>query len=54
MQILKPASFTGTSHYPLLLLVYVGTFEDTRARRGAFTSIVLYLCAATGPLVVRR
>lgn len=23
MQILKPASFTGTSHYPLLLLVYV-------------------------------
>lgn len=23
MQILKPAAFTGTSHYPLLLLVYV-------------------------------
>lgn len=32
MQIVKPAAFTGTSHYPLLLLVYVGTYDGTSTR----------------------
>lgn len=42
LQILKPAAFTGASHYPLLLLVYVGTRDDARtptcggARQPAF------------------
>lgn len=44
VQILKPAAFTGTSHYPLLLLVYVGTYEDARTHARTAPCIYQFCC----------
>lgn len=51
MQILKPAAFTGTSHYPLLLLVYVGTYDGTsmRAPTCIYQRFIVHVCSDATP-----